>query len=86
MTTQQQQSTTGNSTLVNNIEFRDTGVLLTVSPRVNAGGLVTMEVEQEVSNVATVAGQGTSLTPTIQQRRITSTVAVMSGIRLCLVD
>ena len=79
VTTQQQQSTTGNSTLVNNIEFRDTGVLLTVSPRVNAGGLVTMEVEQEVSNVATVAGQGTSLTPTIQQRRITSTVAVMSG-------
>jgi general secretion pathway protein D len=77
VTTQQQQATAGASTIVNNIEFRDTGVLLTVTPRVNAGGLVTMEVEQEVSNVA--AGTGNSLTPTIQQRKITSTVAVKSG-------
>jgi general secretion pathway protein D len=77
VTTQQQQATAGTSTIVNNIEFRDTGVLLTVTPRVNAGGLVTMEIEQEVSNVA--AGTGNSLTPTIQQRKITSTVAVKSG-------
>jgi len=77
VTTQQQQSTTTNSTVVNNIEFRNTGVLLTVTPRVNAGGLVTMEIEQEVSNVA--AGTGNSLTPTIQQRKITSSVAVRSG-------
>ncbi|NIR28413.1 MAG: type II secretion system secretin GspD [Gammaproteobacteria bacterium] len=77
VTTQQQQATTGVSTVVNTIEFRDTGVLLTVTPRVNAGGLVTMEVSQEVSDVA--PGTGESLTPTIQQRRITSTVAVQSG-------
>ena len=78
VTTQQQQATSGNSTVVNNIEFRDTGVLLTVSPRVNAGGLVTMEIEQEVSNVAP-GTDADSLTPTIQQRRITSVVAVQSG-------
>ncbi|MCH9670915.1 MAG: type II secretion system secretin GspD [Gammaproteobacteria bacterium] len=77
ITTQQQQSTAVDSTVVNNIEFRDTGVLLTVTPRVNSGGLVTMEVEQEVSNVA--PGTGNSLTPTIQQRKISSTVAVASG-------
>ncbi len=77
VTTQQQQSTAGTSTIVNNIEFRDTGVLLTVTPRVNAGGLVTMEVEQEVSNV--LDGTNNTLTPTIQQRKITSTVAVDSG-------
>ena len=46
ITTQQQQATAGTSTVVNNIEFRDTGVLLTVTPRVNAGGLVIMELEQ----------------------------------------
>lgn len=77
VTTQQQQSTSADSTVVNNIEFRDTGVLLTVTPRVNSGGLVTMEVEQEVSNVA--PGTGDTLTPTIQQRKISSTVAVGSG-------
>ncbi len=77
VTTQQQQATVSESTVVNTIEFRNTGVLLTVTPRVNAGGLVTMEVSQEVSDVA--PGTGDSLTPTIQQRRINSTVAVQSG-------
>jgi general secretion pathway protein D len=77
ITTQQQQATTTTSNIVNSIEFRDTGVLLSVTPRVNAGGLVIMEVEQEVSNVAPNAA--TPLTPTIQQRKINSTVAVQSG-------
>jgi len=77
ITTQQQQSTTGVSNIVNNIEYRDTGVLLSVTPRVNSGGLVTMEIEQEVSNLADNAD--ISLTPTIQTRNITSTVAVQSG-------
>lgn len=77
ITIQQQQATTTTSNIINSIEFRDTGVLLSVTPRVNAGGLVIMEVEQEVSNVAPNAA--TPLTPTIQQRRINSTVAVQSG-------
>ena len=77
ITTQQQQATATTSTVVNNIEFRDTGVLLTVTPRVNAGGLVIMELEQEVSDVA--PGSAGSLTPTIQQRKISSTIAVQSG-------
>ena len=77
VTTQQQQSTSTNSNIVNSIEFRETGVSLSVTPRVNAGGLVTMEVEQEVSDV--VANAASPLTPTIQQRTISSTVAVQSG-------
>ena len=52
-------------------------MLLTVTPRVNSGGLVTMEIEQEVSDVA--ASANNTLTPTIQQRKISSTVAVQSG-------
>ncbi len=77
ITTRQQQSTATDANVVNSIEYRDTGVLLTVQPRVNAGGLVIMEVEQEVSDVAETTAD--SLTPTIQQRRISSTVAVQSG-------
>jgi len=77
ITTQQQQSTSTTANIVNSIEFRDTGVLLSVTPRVNPGGLVIMDVEQEVSNVAPSANP--SLTPTIQQRKINSTVAVQSS-------
>lgn len=77
ITTQQQQSTSTTANIVNSIEFRETGVLLSVKPRVNAGGLVTMDILQEVSDVA--PGTGASLTPTIQQRTISSSVAVNSG-------
>ena len=77
VTTQQQQATSADSNVVNNVEFRDTGVLLNVTPRVNPGGLVVLELEQEVSDVA--PGSAGSLTPTIQQRKIASTVAVQSG-------
>jgi len=77
ITTQQQQSTSTDSNIINSIEYRDTGVLLDVTPRVNAGGLVTMEISQEVSDVA--PNPVDPLTPTIQQRRINSTVAIQSG-------
>jgi general secretion pathway protein D len=64
--------------VVNSIEQRDTGVILSVTPRVNASGLVIMEIEQESSDVVpTTSSQIDS--PTIRQRRVASTVAVQSG-------
>jgi len=78
--TQQQQSVVGTSSpIVNNIEYRNTGVLLTVTPRVNAGGMVVMDVEQEVSQVVEDSTDTTTLTPTISKRSITTSVAVQSG-------
>jgi general secretion pathway protein D len=65
------------SPVVNNVEFRDTGVLLTVTPRVSSTGMVTMEIEQEVSNVA--SGSASSLTPTISSRSLSTTVSIRSG-------
>ena len=59
------------------IEFKDTGVQLEVTPRVNAGGLVTMEISQDVTDVGQIdqaTGQRSFL-----QRNIKSTVAVQSG-------
>jgi general secretion pathway protein D len=79
LATQARQSTIDpDAPLVSTVEYRDTGVLLTVKPRVNAGGLVIMEVEQEVSNVPSTIDDDT-LTPRIQQRKISSTVAINSG-------
>ncbi|MBI2993771.1 MAG: type II secretion system secretin GspD [Gammaproteobacteria bacterium] len=67
-----------NSPTVNEIEFRKTGVTLSVTPRVNAGGLVTMEILQEVSNAVATTTSNIDA-PTIQQRQIESVVAVNSG-------
>ncbi|HEX8665751.1 MAG TPA: type II secretion system secretin GspD [Beijerinckiaceae bacterium] len=62
--------------VVNNVEFRSTGVILKVLPRVHANGSIDLDIEQEISNVA---NPGASLTPTISQRRVRSTISVMSG-------
>ncbi len=63
--------------VVNTIEMRNTGVILKVLPHVNANGTIQLEVDQEISNVVNPDQQ--TLTPTISQRRVHSTVAVTSG-------
>ena len=75
--------TDADARVVNSIQYQDTGVILKVMPRVNAGGLVLLEIEQEVSSVvATTTSQLDS--PTIQQRQIQSTIAVQSGETIAL--
>jgi general secretion pathway protein D len=69
--------------IVNSIQFRDTGVNLEVTPRVNASGLVVLDIVQEVSDaIPTLTSDIDS--PTIQQRTIKSTVAVHSGETIAL--
>ena len=69
---------TTNNTIVNTIDYRDTGIILRVVPRVNANGIVRLDIEQEISNVAPTSG-AVSLTPTVSQRRVKSSVSVASG-------
>jgi general secretion pathway protein D len=68
---------TTTSTVVNSINMVNTGVILKVLPHVHANGSVQLEIEQEISNVVNPSQQ--TLTPTISQRRVHSTVAVTSG-------
>jgi general secretion pathway protein D len=76
---QQVQSTlSADAPLINSIEYRDTGVVLQVSPRVSSSGVVTLEIGQEVSDVAKTTSSSIDA-PTIQQRRITSTIVVEDG-------
>ncbi|WP_213979257.1 type II secretion system secretin GspD [Sphingomonas sp. dw_22] len=69
--------------IVNSIEYRDTGVILKVTPRVNAGGLVLLDISQEVSdvnaNAPVASGDRTPASPTISTRRISTSVAVQDG-------
>ena len=69
---------TGNNTVVNTIDYRNTGVILRVAPRINANGNVLLDIEQEISSVAQTA-TAQSLTPTVSQRRVRSSIAVASG-------
>ena len=62
---------------VNTIEMRNTGVILKVLPHIHANGTVQLEIDQEISNVVNPDQQ--TLTPTISQRRVHSTVSVVSG-------
>lgn len=74
-----------NAPTINSIEYRDTGVILKVTPRVNASGLVLLDVAQEVSDVNTTAARGTGInSPTISTRRISTSVAVQDGEVLAL--
>jgi general secretion pathway protein D len=65
------------------IQYRDTGVLLEVTPRVNAGGMIVLEITQEVNDVKPTFTSGID-SPTINQRRITTNVVVQSGETLVL--
>jgi general secretion pathway protein D len=71
-------TSTSSTTVVNSINYINTGVILRVLPRVNINGNVTLDVEQEVSGVV---GSGTApnLTPTVSQQQIKSAIAIASG-------
>jgi general secretion pathway protein D len=68
---------TANNTVVSTIDYKNTGIILRVLPRANSNGNIVLDIEQEISSVA--AGSSGSLTPTISQRRVKSSIAVTSG-------
>jgi general secretion pathway protein D len=68
---------TTNNTVVNTIDYRNTGIILHVSPRVSANGNVRLEVEQEISNV--VPSVTATLTPTLSERLVKSSISVTAG-------
>jgi general secretion pathway protein D len=68
---------TTNNTVVNTIDYRNTGIILRVSPRINVNGNVRLDVEQEISNVSPQSIA--SLTPTVSERRVKSSISVATG-------
>lgn len=69
--------------ILNQIELKDTGVILSVTPRVNKNGLVVLDINQEVSDVVPTT-TSTINSPTIRQRRVATSVAVNDGHTLAL--
>jgi general secretion pathway protein D len=77
-----QTSTTTNLTNTNSVtstvQYLDTGVSLSVTPHINAGGLVNLDITQEVST-ATPTADTSALNPTIGKRSAKTIVTVQSG-------
>lgn len=67
-----------NAPIVNDVTLVDTGVILEVTPTVNADGLVSLSVAQEVSDATTTSTSDID-SPTIETRKVESTLAVQSG-------
>ena len=63
-------------TTVTTRQYLPTGIILTVTPRINAGGRVTLDVNQEVSSVGAASGGGN---PPISTRKAQTVINVGSG-------
>lgn len=74
---------TAQTAIVNSVTMQDTGVILSVTPRINESGRVQLEIEQEVSAVVKTTTSNID-SPTIQQRRVKTTVVVNDGEVLAL--
>jgi len=71
-------TTTDNPALVSTVNYKDTGVILQVTPRISGEDKVVVEISQEVSAVARTVTSGID-SPTIQQRKMESTLVLKDG-------
>ncbi|WP_122666586.1 type II secretion system secretin GspD [Pseudomonas viridiflava] len=72
-------NTTNSDTTLSSVEYVQTGVILDVVPRINPGGLVYMDIQQQVSNADTSSITETQTNPSISTRSVSTQVAVQSG-------
>jgi general secretion pathway protein D len=62
------------------ISYQQTGVIMQILPHVNSGGLVTLDIAQEVSDVDTSAPSTSGInSPTFLERSVISRVVVQDG-------
>jgi general secretion pathway protein D len=69
---------TTSNTIVNTIDYRNTGIILQVSPRISANGDVRLDIEQEISSVLP-STPANNLTPTVSERKVKSSISVATG-------
>ncbi|MCI0467448.1 MAG: hypothetical protein L0Y57_10665 [Beijerinckiaceae bacterium] len=61
------------------IDYRNTGIILRVQPRINANNNILLDLEQEISACRNCLASGANLTPTISNRRVKSSIMVPAG-------
>jgi general secretion pathway protein D len=70
-----------NNAVVNTTDYQNTGIILHVKPRVNSNGSVLLDIDQQISQCTTCTTNpnNPNLTPTISERKVASTISVVSG-------
>ena len=71
-------TTTAEPVITETTEYRDTGIILKVTPHINDKGLVTLDVSQEVSEQSTKAATGSS-NPIFLKRSAQTSMVVQDG-------
>ena len=81
LTSSSQSTLTSNAPIINSVSYAQTGVVMIVTPRVNSGGLVTLDITQQVSEVDTnPPPQAEAVnSPTFNDRTVHSRVVVQDG-------
>ena len=69
--------------IIQNIQYRNTGIVLRVKPVIHAGGRIDLDVEQEVSS-ASATRTGVSASPTIATRKISTKLSLSDGATVLL--
>ena len=79
--TSSSQSTVAAAAVINNINYQPTGVIMSVTPRVSEGGLVTLDISQQVSAIDTSVSTTTTgiSSPTFSEQNVSSRVTVQDG-------
>jgi general secretion pathway protein D len=79
--TSSSQNTVANSAVINSINYEPTGVIMSVTPRVSEGGLVTLDISQNVSAIdSSVSTTTTGISsPTFSEQSVSSRVTVQDG-------
>jgi general secretion pathway protein D len=72
-------NTNVSNTTLSSVEYVQTGVILDVVPRINPGGLVYMDIQQQVSDADNTAASDSHGNPRISTRSVSTQVAVQSG-------
>ncbi|MDB5438841.1 MAG: gspD [Caulobacteraceae bacterium] len=69
--------------LVVSTDYKDTGVILNVTPRINSDNQVLLDISQQVSSVAKTTTSGID-SPTIQTRQLESSLVIHDGATVAL--
>lgn len=78
--TQSQSGVNTGTGVLNSFQYLETGILLSITPRINSNNQVTLEVNQEVSNPKPgTGGSATNPNPDVTQRAVQTTVVIASG-------
>jgi general secretion pathway protein D len=72
-------ATATSNTVFNSITYQNTGIILRILPRINANGSVSLDIEQEISECANCSTTTPNLTPTINERKVKSSITVAGG-------